>query len=82
MINNDSDDDGIVDMYPSDTEIAGGDPDLAWIQLDNPSFTGTEDSDVSGGITVYFPANIKAYLQQKPINLKVLTLFRQISYHT
>jgi hypothetical protein len=58
--NNDSDNDGTVDLL--DDNVAGGDPDLAHIILQKP--TGAVDSDISGSITVTFPANINAFKNQ------------------
>ncbi len=55
--NNDSDDDGIVDW--SDSDIAGGDPDLAKITLEKPA--GAVASDISGNITVKFSPKVKAF---------------------
>jgi len=60
--NNDSDNDGIIDSDPNDTEIAGGDPDLAHIKLINPLYGVTDLEDVTGTVKVYFPSNVKAYL--------------------
>ena len=55
--NNDSDDDGIVDW--SDSDIPGGDPDLAKITLEKPA--GAVASDISGNITVKFSPKVKAF---------------------
>ena len=56
--NNDSDNDGIVDLQ--DDYIEGGDPDLAHIILEKP--LGAVESDISTGkIYVTFPSNINAY---------------------
>ncbi|MDH4240379.1 MAG: hypothetical protein OEW48_12525 [Phycisphaerae bacterium] len=55
--NNDSDNDGTVDLL--DFELVGGDPDLAHIILEKP--LGAEASDISGSITVIFPANLNAF---------------------
>jgi len=57
--NNDSDNDGIIDSDPSDTEITGGDPDFAKITLQKPD--GTSESDITGSITVTIPANLNAW---------------------
>jgi len=58
--NNDSDGDGVMDL--SDSCISGGDPDLAKIKLEKPA--GVVASDISGNITVTFPANMNAFLNQ------------------
>jgi len=59
--NNDSDNDGIVDLL--DFNIAGGDPELAKITLQKP--TGAVDSDIGGGeIWVSFPSNLNAFNNQ------------------
>ena len=59
--NNDSDNDGIVDLL--DFNIAGGDPELAKITLQKP--TGAVDSDIGGGeIWVSFPSNLNAFKNQ------------------
>jgi hypothetical protein len=55
--NNDSDNDDIIDLL--DPTIAGGDPDIAKICLAKPS--GIDDSDISGSITMTFPANVNAF---------------------
>jgi hypothetical protein len=57
---NDSDSDGIIDFL--DPEIPGGDPELAKIRLEKPA--GAVASDISGNITVTFPANMNAFLNQ------------------
>jgi hypothetical protein len=58
--NNDSDGDDVNDLI--DFFIPGGDPDLAKITLQKPS--NAVDSDISGDITVTFPANINAFKNQ------------------
>jgi len=45
-----------------DFSIPGGDPELAKISLEKPS--GAVASDISGNITVTFPANMNAFLNQ------------------
>ena len=55
---NDSDGDGTIDLL--DSNVPGGDPDLAMITLQSPYYA--EESDISGGIiNVTFPGNINAY---------------------
>ena len=46
----------------SDFSISGGDPELAKIRLEKPA--GAVASDISGNITVTFPANMNAFLNQ------------------
>lgn len=58
---NDSDQDGLSDNDTNDTVIAGGDPDIAKITLEKPTEV---DSDISGSITVTYPANINAWKHQ------------------
>jgi hypothetical protein len=54
---NDSDGDGTIDLL--DSNVPGGDPDLAMITLQTPYYA--EESDISGGIiNVTFPSNITA----------------------
>jgi len=55
--NNDSDNDGTVDLV--DSEIPGGDPDLAHVKLEKPS--NAVASDISGSITVTFPSTVTAW---------------------
>lgn len=55
--NNDSDNDGTVDLV--DSEIPGGDPDLAHVILEKPS--NAVASDISGSITVTFPSTVTAW---------------------
>jgi hypothetical protein len=54
---NDSDKDGENDLV--DFDVLGGDPELAKITLQKPG--NAVDSDISGDITVTFPANVDAF---------------------